>query len=198
MGAAAVDVVDISTGMLAAGEKIEARHPRHQPGVIRFLEADCAAPLTHLPLRAGGYDVVLAGWLFCHAETLAMLEGMFRNIAAHLKPGGRLVAICEGAPRSAAVRTGKYSTTYTRVWDVPGGVKFVYEMVTTPPAAMEACSLDVIQSGSSEIYERFGLEDVKTVPYESCEVVRKDPAFWEMMLAEPNIVCRTAVKRKDV
>ena len=104
LGAVAVDVVDLSAGMLRVGAKMDAAHPCHRPGVIHFLQADCGQPLTHLPLRPEDYDVVMANWLFCHAETRTALAGKFRNIAAHPKSGGRLVNICEGGaarPRRA-------------------------------------------------------------------------------------------------
>ncbi|NHB63260.1 class I SAM-dependent methyltransferase [Photorhabdus sp. RW14-46] len=40
----------------------------------------------------GKFDIVNAAWLFCHAESLEDLETMFRVIAAHLKPSGKLIA----------------------------------------------------------------------------------------------------------
>ena len=95
------------------------------------------------------------------------------------------------------MRSGKYGTKYTNLCDIPGGDKFTAETATTPPSTIEACSLDVIQSGSTGMYEQFGLTDVKSVPYESTEGVSQDPEFWKMFLEEPNIVCRTAVQSED-
>ena len=195
LGAAAVDVVDLSPGMLRVAAELSAAEPRRD--ALRFFAADCARPLDHLPLRAEGYDVVMANWLFSHADTLPMLEGMFRNIVGHLKPGGRLVNVHDGGPRSPMFGSGKYGTTFTKVWDIPGGTGMAVEMASTPPSTFEACSLEIIHSGSTEIYERFGFADFQVMPYEETAVVRADPEFWQLAVENPQITCLTAVKKKE-
>ncbi|MBI6549856.1 class I SAM-dependent DNA methyltransferase [Xenorhabdus lircayensis] len=40
----------------------------------------------------GKFDLIVAAWLFCHAESIEDLETMFRVIAGHLKPSGKLIA----------------------------------------------------------------------------------------------------------
>jgi ubiquinone/menaquinone biosynthesis C-methylase UbiE len=57
LGAVAVDIVDLSPGMMKVAEDLEKAAGRD---VMRFFEADVAKPLSHLPLREGGYDVVMA------------------------------------------------------------------------------------------------------------------------------------------
>jgi ubiquinone/menaquinone biosynthesis C-methylase UbiE len=79
-GAVAVDVVDISPGMLKVGSDIETSLGRRDSDqVIRFFEANAAQPLSHLPLREGGYDVVMANWLLDFAETAEVLDAMLGN-----------------------------------------------------------------------------------------------------------------------
>lgn len=39
--------------------------------------------------------------------------------------------------------------------------------------------MEPIHSGSTKIYETFGLENVEIEPYENADSVRKDPEFWK-------------------
>ncbi|KAK8055592.1 S-adenosyl-L-methionine-dependent methyltransferase [Apiospora rasikravindrae] len=77
--ATAVDVVDVSGGMLKADKDIE---KGHGCTAIRWFQTACAAILDHLPLRpAASYGLVFANWLFDHAEGVEQLEDMWRNVA---------------------------------------------------------------------------------------------------------------------
>lgn len=195
LGAATVDLVDISPGMLKIAQEIEKSLGREN--TTRFFEADVSKPLSHLPLRENGYDVVMANWIFSHARSMEMLEGMFRNIVGYLKPGGLFVGVREADPRSPALENDKYGVTYKWVKDIPGGVECLVVIHCTPPIEIESTSLEVIYSGSTEMHERFGLTDVKVVAYESAEVVQKDPEFWKLFLERPNMAVVTAVKKME-
>lgn len=195
LGAATVGIVDISPGMLKIGQEIEKSLGREN--TIRFFEADVSKPLSHLPLREDGYDVVMANWIFSFADSMELLEGMFRNIVSYLKPGGRFVGVRDADPRSPALQNNKYGGTCKWVNDIPGGVKYLCVLHCTPPIEFEGASLEVIYSGSPEVYERFGLTDVEVVPYEKAEVVQKDPEFWELFLERPNLAVVKAVKKME-
>lgn len=56
------------------------------------------------------YDIVMANWVFDHAANMTELEGMWRNIAAFTKPGGRFIGVRTGEylPYSEAAADGKY------------------------------------------------------------------------------------------
>jgi SAM-dependent methyltransferase len=188
-GAAAVDVVDISLGMLQAGQQDD----HTWDGKIGFFEADVSKPLEHLPLQTDGYDVVMGNWIFSFAGSAEVLEGMFRNIRAYLKPGGRFIGVRDADPWSPVLQSGKYGGICRDVKAIPGGVEYVCVLQSTPPVEFVGQCLETIYSGSTEMYERFGLVEVQTVPYTSAPVVQRDPEFWEEFLRRPCLAVVTAV-----
>lgn len=188
-----MDIVDISPGMLKIGQEIEQSLGREN--AIRFYEADVSKPLSHLPLQETGYDVVMANWIFDHAGSMEVLEGMFRNIVGYLKPGGRFVGVRVTDPTSPSLENGKYGVTSKLVKDIPGGMKYVIVIHSTPPIEFDGASMEVIYSGSTDLHERFGLTDVEVVPYESTEVVPKDPEFWKLFLERPSWAVVKATKK---
>ena len=193
LGAATVDIVDLSPGMLKAAQSVEKSLGRKD--TIRVFEADAAKPLSHLQLRDEGYDVVLANWVFSYAGTTEVLEAMFSNVVGYLKPGGRFVGVREADPRSPVLQDERYGCTYKTIQEIPGGFKCLVVLHTTPPMEFESNLLEVIYSGSTEIYEKFGLTDVKAVPPESAEMVQKDPEFWKRFLDRPCMAVTKAVKK---
>lgn len=69
-GAASVDVVDISADMIRTGQAIDAQAGREG---IRWYEADISQPLDYLGLNDGRpYDLVMANWVFDHADSEAV------------------------------------------------------------------------------------------------------------------------------
>lgn len=201
LGAVSVDIVDISTGMLKVAQDIEKSMGRD---VMRFFEGDAAKTLSHLPLREEGYDVVMANWVFNFAESIEVLEAMFRNATTYLKSGGRFVSVRdanitpESAVSSSSGPHGKYGSTLVWVKPLTGGergFKYFARLHTNVPVEFEGSSLEVLNSGSTEIYEKAGLTDVEIVPYESAEAVRKDPEFWKEFLELPYIAVVKAIKK---
>ncbi|MBD2784699.1 class I SAM-dependent methyltransferase [Xenorhabdus sp. DI] len=82
-GAAKVIGVDISDKMIEI-----AKNKSQQSGDgIEFHVRDVSKMESF-----GKFDLIVAAWLFCHAESLEQLESMFRVIADHLKPSGKLIA----------------------------------------------------------------------------------------------------------
>ncbi|KAI0132849.1 methyltransferase-like protein [Xylariales sp. AK1849] len=191
-GAAAVDVVDLSPEMLRLGEEHEISLGRD---MIKWYEADVSKPLGHLPLRS--YDLVMANWVFDHATSIEVLEGMWQNVVANLKPGGRFVGVRSGNPKAPAVITGKYGATYKDWEDIPGGIKFRYAVASKPPIEFEAASMEVSYSGSTEMHRKFGLEEVELEPYHNAEATRKNPEFWKLFLDEPSLAVVKAKKKRN-
>lgn len=196
LGATRVDLVDVSGEMLKVGREIERSLGRESEGRMRFFQADISKPLDHLPLREEGYDVVMGNWIFSFADRMEVLEAMFRNIERFLRPGGRFVGVRDADPWSPALESGKYGGSCKWVERIPGGVRYLCVLHCTPAIEFEGASLEVIYSGSTEVYERFGLVDVKTVPYEEAEIIRKDPEFWKLFLERPNLAVVQALKKR--
>ncbi|XXG95440.1 hypothetical protein Hte_001702 [Hypoxylon texense] len=195
LGASRVDIVDISGEMLKIGQQeTEKSLSPEAKDKIRFFEADVSKPLDHLALPRGGYDVVMGNWIFSSAGSMEVLEGIFRNIAAYLKPGGRFVGVRDADPWSPAL-VEKYGATYEWVKRIPGGVRYRCTLHCTPPIEFESACLETIYSGSTELHEKFGLADVRNVPYEKARVVQEDGPFWEFFLEHPHLAVVHAVKK---
>lgn len=191
LGAAGVDVVDISVGMLNAGQRQAERDNSSGNCKLRFFEADVTQPLEHLPLLAEGYDVVMGNWIFSFAGSVVALESMFHNIRKHLKPGGRFIGVRDADPWSPVLQSGKYGGICRDIRKIPGGVEYVCVLQSTPLVEFVGRCLETIYSGSKEMYEKFGLREVEIVPYRSTPVVQSDPDFWEEFLQRP---CLAVVK----
>ena len=200
LGASSVDVVDVSEEMLRIGEEIERRRQAYESEVhnsnrIRFFEADVSKPLSHLPLHADGYDVVMGNWIFSFADNIELLEAIFSNITSYLKTGGRFIGVRDADPWSPALESGKYGGLCKWVERIPRGVRYKCVLHCTPPIEFERACLEDIYSGSTEIYEKFHLVDVKTVPYKEADIIHRDPDFWQLFLEHPNLAVVQAVKK---
>ncbi|GAB1310065.1 S-adenosyl-L-methionine-dependent methyltransferase, Methyltransferase domain 25 [Madurella fahalii] len=192
-GAALVDVVDISSEMLRAGEEIEGKLGRQ--GRIRWFEADATRPLAEQitasgsdGLRAEGYDIVMANWLFDHATSVADLEGMWANVVSYLKPGGRFLGIRMLNPYTASTNanSAKYGVTFSNVEAIPGGWKYTVECWTQPPFSFEATSMESSYTLLDDIPRRLGLVDFATIDPRETPVVKSDQQFWEDFVKEPS------------
>ena len=194
-GAASVDVVDISVEMMRAGQEVET--PLGREGrVISWHTGNIAQPLTHLPLRPS-YDLVLVGWTFDHAHDLTEYEGMWRNAAAYLKPGGRFIGIRVGDPRSEAW-DGRYGTLTSAFEETADGLNYRYALLLNPPLEFEASSINLSMKGSTELPEKYGLTGFSSVAPEEMSVVKEDPNFWKPFVDNPGFVVFQATKRSDV
>ncbi|KAI1187137.1 S-adenosyl-L-methionine-dependent methyltransferase [Nemania serpens] len=189
-GAAAIDIVDISQEMMREGQMNRTSLKRD---VIRWFEADISKPLDDLPLRPQ-YDIVMAHWPFDHAESMAMLEGMFRNVTAYLKPGGRFFSVRCCDPRAPCMATGELGVVFKDFEEIPGGLKFRYAF-NSLSSHIEATSMEATYSGSTEIYEKFGLVDVQIEPYENAKVVIENPKLWASFLQQPGLAMVKATKK---
>ncbi|KAI1336493.1 hypothetical protein F5Y15DRAFT_426954 [Xylariaceae sp. FL0016] len=123
---------------------------------------------------------------------------MWRNVVARLRPGGRFVGVrcCDPRAPATANGEGRYGVTYRDFVEVPGGLAYRFEVHSDPPIGFEACSMRTSFSGSTEMHEKFGLEDVRIVPCESAEVVKRDPEYWKLFLDMPSLAVVMARKRR--
>ncbi|KAI1126984.1 S-adenosyl-L-methionine-dependent methyltransferase [Nemania abortiva] len=191
-GAVAVDIVDLSQAMMREGQKVEEGLNRN---VIRWFEADISKPLDHLPLRPQ-YDIVMAHWPLDHADSMEVLEGMLHNITSYLKPGGRFFGVRCCDPRAPAMVSGELGVVFKDFEEIPGGLKFRYAFDSAGSGtAIEATSMEATYSGSTAIYEKFGLVDVQIEPYENAQVVKENPKMWESFLRQPGLAMVKATKK---
>jgi SAM-dependent methyltransferase len=190
-GAARVDIVDISSEMMKIAIDFEISIGREN--CVRTFEGDVSKPIDHLQL--GFYDVVMANWVFDHAGSMEMLEGMWSNIERHLKPGGMFLGIRSGDPRGQAFQ-GKYGVCDKNIRDIPDGVAFTVEVLSEPPWEFEAASMGISFSGSFEMHEKYGLEDLRVLSYSNTEATRSDPEFWQVFLQDPAFAVVQGFKRK--
>lgn len=194
-GATVVDVVDISVEMMRAGQEVEKSLGR-EGRIISWHTGNVAQPLTHLPLRPS-YDLVFVGWTFDHAHNVAEYEGMWRNAATYLKPGGRFIGIRVGDPRSATW-DGRYGTLTSAFQETADALNYRYALLLDPPLEFEASSIDISMKGSTELPEKYGLTDFSSVPPEEMSVIKADPDFWKPFVDNPGFVVFQARKRLDV
>jgi len=199
-GAARVDVVDISDGMMGVGKELAAK--AGMADKIRWATADASKSLASqggagdVVLGLGGYDIVMANWVFDHAHTVDDLKGMWSNIVSALKPGGRFVGIriVRDGIFADYVKWGKYGCKYENIEEIPGGYSCMVYLMTDPPfsfgGTMMRDSFDMI----NEIPTGLGMVDFGVVPAEETETIKKDPAFWKEHLEEPLFVVVTARK----
>lgn len=186
-GARTVDVVDISPEMMRIGQEYEKSIGRN---CITWYHGDVSKPLDHLNL--GPYDMVIANGIFDHAQNDEELEAMWRNSAAYLKPGGRLLAN-RNNPMSETAKHGTYGVIFTDFQNFPGGLSFRYRTTTDPPLNFKSIALNSYYSGSLDIPGKF-FEDFQNVPWDETPVVKADVEFWTPYLRDPILYIFTARK----
>jgi toxoflavin synthase len=187
-GAALVDVVDISEAMLQEGRDISARAGREDGNRIRWFAADASKPLIDqgIPLEAQ-YDVAMANWVFDHALSVDDLRGMWANLAAYTKPGGRFVGVrvLGKANGAAYLNEAKYGVSFADMEEIPGGRSCTVVIATDPPfkfgCTIMADSSDMI----NDVPRQAGFTDFELVPDDDTDIVKANRDFWEDHLAAP-------------
>lgn len=192
-GAKTVDIVDISPDMMQRAMDAETALGRE--GRVRFFEADVSEPLDHLQLPEKQYDIVMANWVLDHAGSEEIIEGMWRNIAAYLKPGGKFLGVRIADLFAGPAHMEKYGATFKGLGKIPGGSTFTVCIHGDAPFEFDAASMEVSYSGSTKLHHKYGLTDVKTVPYEAAEILREDMEYWDMFLQKPFFAVVTAAKQ---
>lgn len=163
---------------------------------IRWIEADVSQNLGTLGLKES-YDIVQANWVFDHAKDIETLEKMLTNVVSHLKPGGRLICVHVVNPKASNLKGKKYGVSHTDLEEIPGGLKYSVTLwASDPPIKFGGTSLEVLYSGSLEMYKKFGLVDIKVVPIDKTKLVKEDPEFWRDCVEVPIIQTLTASKAK--
>ena len=211
LGAARVDVVDLSAEMMEVGRRDAERLLGADAAAakLRWFLHDVSEPLYASRNDDGGssekgvlvgigdrgsYDVVMGNWIFDHVSDISVLEAMWRNISSALKPGGRFLGVRACDPRTPAMTTGKYGPTCQDFSPFPGGLRYSSTIPADPPVHLDNASLEISYSGSTELHRRHGLGNVRVESPEGTEVVRSDPDFWDLWLRQPGFVVVKAEK----
>lgn len=89
--------------------------------------------------------------------------------------------------------------------EIPGGLSYKYWLPldvqgAPPPVEYRAATMKATNDPATfgQIESRFGLEDVRIVPYEEAECAKKDPDHWALFVKEPPLAVVTARKVKTV
>jgi SAM-dependent methyltransferase len=197
-GAASVDVLDISVEMMKIGQEIEVQLGR-DPSKVRWFAADLSRPLVEQEaakeLRGeGGYDIVMANWLFDHATSLEDLRAMWGNVVTYLKPGGKFLGVRVQSIGAEYMGYGKYGCTFTDVKEIPGGLGYKCNCLTEPPFSFDCTSMAETYTLADRIPKELGLVDFEIVKPEETEVAKGDVEFWRDFVADPNLTVVVAKK----
>ncbi len=186
MGASHVVGVDVAPDMVDAG--IQISRSRGVAERMSFHVSDCSAPLDSLDLGRGAFDLVMGNWLLSYAANRAELEGMWRNIAIHLKTGGRFIGLMGTLdPLAASSNSGKYGMKTIVTGEIEDGFTVHAEAITEPKIEFDAYHLheSVHQEAAknavmSEVrYTQPGIEDLPE---------GRDMEYWKEMLEAPYFV----------
>ncbi|KAB5511560.1 hypothetical protein GE09DRAFT_1209236 [Coniochaeta sp. 2T2.1] len=153
LGATVVDLVDIPATMIQTGKA------SNDATRLRFWQADVAQPLDHLPLLPEGYEIVMADWIFSFAASTETLHGA-DHVYQHPTPSQTrrpFIGVRDADPWSLVLQTGKYGGLCRDLSLIPGGVRYVCVLRSTPPIEFVGTCLEVIYSGSTDVYEQFDL-----------------------------------------
>ncbi|KFA80842.1 hypothetical protein S40288_08525 [Stachybotrys chartarum IBT 40288] len=191
-GAAAVDVVDISVEMMRAGQEFEDSLGRSD---VTWHTGDVAQDMTHLPLRST-YDVAVVGWTFDHAHNLDEYEGMWRNAATYLKPGGRLISVRVGDPHGGAW-DGRYGALMSAFEETADVLNCRYTLLLDPPLEFEGSMIKLSMAGDTQLPEKYGFTDFLSLKPEDTATVKADPEFWKPFVDRPGFVIFQAKKTSD-
>ncbi|KAK4171990.1 S-adenosyl-L-methionine-dependent methyltransferase [Triangularia setosa] len=201
-GAARVDVVDISAEMLRVGQELEETLGRNDR--VRYLQADAARPLAEQInkteedfKRQQQYDIVMANWLLDHATSEEDLRGMWANVAAALKPGGKFIGVRVRCIRAPYLQYGKYGVIFSEYEEIPGpGWKYkVSFKLNNTPVSFEATSMESTLNLDHSIPQGLGMGDFSVLPHEESKVVKEDLEYWADHLKNPSFVVVVGTKK---
>jgi len=125
-GAAHVEGVDVSGGLIGIAQSVE----DEQPMGISYHVHHAA----HMPML-GDFDVAIAVNVLHYAESLEVLSEMCERIAAHLVPGGRLLAYVGNAKCDPGT-VADLGFSLDLPPDAEEGDPFTVSIRSTPPASV--------------------------------------------------------------
>ncbi|MBD2812669.1 class I SAM-dependent methyltransferase [Xenorhabdus sp. Vera] len=129
LGASEVVGVDISEKMI----EIAKEESQKQGADIKFHVRNISEMESF-----GKFDIIVAGWLFCNAESIEELDAMFRVAADNLKPSGKLVAYTIEPDYRLDKRNNYRPYEVDILSETPwkGGFRYEAEFITDPPSPL--------------------------------------------------------------
>lgn len=188
MGATCIVGIDVASHMVMAGSQMAAADGISDR--MTFHVADCSAPLDALQIDERSFDLVMGNWLLSYAANRAELEGMWRNIAMHLKPGGRFVGLVGAFDVDAmSSTTGKYGMKTTVLGEIENGFTIHVEAATEPKIEFDAYALNrALHESAAEKADMVKLDYIHTQKEDLPEGA--DMKYWrEMLDSSPIVVC---------
>lgn len=180
-GAASVEGVDISKGMIALAEENEAKNPLG----IHYHVND----VLELELNKK-YDLICASYLLNYARTPEELTQFCKVIAAHLKPGGSFITI-NSNPDFRATKESMRHYGFTRENEsYEEGAAIVYCFYFPDESHIEVVNYHLEKESHEIALREAGLGEIQwhktEVSPEGKEI--HGPHYWEAILEEEPII----------
>lgn len=183
-GAAEVVGIDISELMIEeAARAASSTWTTDISNKVSFQVRDCTKPLS---LEGQHFDLVFGAWLLNYAATSTEQLGMWRNIYASLRPGGRFIGITPNVDMSIKDQPidDRYGYAVIAVQEVEEGYKCRLTAYTQP----ETVSFEVYHL-SKKVYEQgaadAGLLELKWNGHVIPEDMRKAGGYWDAFERRP-------------
>lgn len=190
-GAAEVVGIDISELMVKEATRDAATSwPANIKDKVTFQVGDCTKPLN---LHGGDFDSVFGAWLLNYAATAAEQLGMWRNICASLRPGGRFIGITPNVHMSIMDEAvdDRYGYAVVPVQKVEDGYKCRLTAYTQP----QTVSFEMYHL-SKQVYERNAAEAGLVALVLNGHVIpddgRKVGGYWDAFEKRPSFEICTA------
>ena len=190
MGASHIVGVDVAPDMVDAG--IQISKSQGLDDRMSFHVSDCSGSLDALNLGKGSFDLVMGNWLLSYAANRAELEGMWRNIAIHLKTGGRFIGLMGTLdPLAASSNSGKYGMKTIVTGEIEDGFTVHAEAITKPRIEFDAYHLH--EPVHQEAAKKAGMSEVKFMhPQKEDLPEGYNMEYWREMLEAPYFVICTS------
>lgn len=183
-GAVEVVGVDISEIMIEeAARAASSTWPADLSNKATFQISDCTKPLS---LEGRPFDLVFGAWLLNYAATSTEQLGMWRNIHANLRPGGRFIGITPNVHMSIKDHPidERYGCAVVPVQEVEDGYKCRLTAYTQPETVsfeMYHLSKKVYEQGAADA----GLVDLEWNGHVIPEDKRKADGYWDAFERRP-------------
>ncbi|AOM40840.1 class I SAM-dependent DNA methyltransferase [Xenorhabdus hominickii] len=170
-GASKIIGVDISDKMIEIAKR---KSQEYDDGIEFHIRDVCKME------SFGKFDLIVAAWLFCHAESIEELEMMFRAIADNLTPSGKLIAYTlEPDYRLEKGNCENYLLNILSEEPIQDGTLLKAEFLTTPPTPF------TMHRWSREQYkEAMNKSGLKQIEWHKPMLLQSDidsypPGFWD-------------------
>ncbi len=172
-GAATVEGVDISAGMIALARAAEREHALG----IRYHVQNV------LDLRLDKkFDLITASYLLNYAKSEAELTAFARVIASHLKPGGRFITINSNPDYRAPVGTLRPYGFTREAESRQEGAEIRYRFYQEDGSHIEVVNYHLEKATHEKALRRAGFSEIKWHDLVLSPEAARDADFWKPLL----------------